>query len=158
MSTLLVHITRMVKPLQPSSICGFIWWCNTVVHGWVGSDKVLFFYGAAWVDHESSMIFLFFSLFFSYLLEIRVVYQNWKVSYYFVLCQFWSPFLFIIIFGFRSFFDKFFFSISSFNIEIVRNWSSFIFLVGWSFSHDLSHEFKRLTWVDISFFKFLFLH
>jgi hypothetical protein len=55
-------------------------------------------------------------------------------------------------FCFRSFFKIIFFSILLFNIWLVRNWVLWFFSMVFSRSHDLGHEFERLTQVDIDFF------
>ena len=49
-------------------------------------------------------------------------------------------------------------SILYFNIKLIENWTSYLFLVWWSRSHDLGHGYEMLTRIDISLFLLSFLH
>jgi hypothetical protein len=58
-------------------------------------------------------------------------------------------------FALGSFLKLIFFSISSFDIKLVRNWTLWFFTIGWSWSHDLDHRFEMLTRIEINLFYIL---
>jgi hypothetical protein len=70
--------------------------------------------------------------------------------------QIWSSlFWFLFFFALGSFLKLIFFSISSFDIKLVRNWTLWFFTIGWSWSHDLDHRFEMLTRIEINLFYIL---
>jgi len=100
-------------------------------------------------DNEALMIF-FYSL-SSFLCPILRIHDALaKIESYHVklfLCKILSSLFYLLYFTLGTFF-KLIFLVSSFNIELVRNWTSKCFLIGWSRFHNPGHKFKMLTRVD----------
>jgi hypothetical protein len=119
----------------------------TSLTGW---SNLFFFFNLIFflISPSNNLIFLFIYLFQFYFLILgclEIELHNFFNLFYVELSQF----------------PEFVFLISTLNIGSIGNWILwflflFLFFIKLSRSNDLSREFKRLTWVDLSYF-FIFL-
>jgi len=118
-------------PSCSCNLCGYLWWQNTSISNCVGSEAP---WSSCWNNAWSywwraKTYFFFFPSLISFLyplLEICDALSKNKIVLSFFYFKF-DPYFF---FCFRSLFRVDFFLISSFDIKLVRNWTSWFFLWG----------------------------